>query len=184
MATPASGNAPYAFASDFLARCDIRSAAQLLSDDGVPLTAPQVLASSILTDLLAESSGEVESACLVGGRYMIDQSSTPPVNDLAALTGNAQRMLVGLVCTLTMMKLFLRRPDRAPPDYKPGEIASKRLESLEEGTAVFGTLEAQAAGVLGLTIDSPQVIEDRQSPVITGRPFFGRRNNQYPQQQN
>ncbi len=182
MSTPASGNSAYATIADFLARCDVNTVAQLLSDTKVPLTAAQVAVSATLTDLLQEASGEVEASATVGQRYRIDLNATPPINDLAALTGNSARYLAGMVCTLALGKLYDRRPSRKQEEPQSCKIAREKLLALEEGKAVFGLIENQEAGNLQITIDSPAVVQQRRGPVVIASRFFGRRSRQYPQQ--
>ncbi len=183
MSTPASGDSAYATIAQFLTRYDVRTVSQLLSDTNKPLTPAQVGASTDLTELLQECSGEVEASCTVGGRYLIDPTATPPINDLASLTGNSQKYLVGLVCTLCMGKLYDRRPDRKSEEPKSCEAARKKLEAMEEGKAVFGILENALAGTLNNSIDSPRTYDNRRTTVVLANRFFGRRVQQFPQNQ-
>ncbi len=169
MGTPLSGATPYCTAQQFVDRFDWRTAADLLSDSGTRLTLQQVLASTVLLELLQEASGLVESACMVGNRYA-------PA-DLAGLTGNSQQLLIGLTAGVAAFHLFSRRPDRKLDVPPRAQWAMEMLAKLEEGTAVFGILEVAEAGVVDHLVEQPSDVEARNMVTrIAGR-FFGRRSN-------
>ena len=181
MSTPASGATSYACIADMMIREDERTLSHLLSDTDRPLTPAQVAVSPALTALLMESSGELEASCTVGARYRIDLTATPPINDLASLTGNSQQYMIGLVCKLTLGKLFDRRPNRKSEEPQACTKAREQLLALEQGKAVFGLVENQTAGQLSNTIDTVQVFNNRRTPTSIAQRFFGRRAQQYPQ---
>lgn len=182
MSTPASGLSSYATPADFVIREDMRVVAQLLSDTDIPLTTAQVQNSPTLAALLMEASGELEASCTVGQRYLINLQADPPINDLAALTGNSRQYMIGLICKLTLGLLFDRRPERKNEEPQSVTKAREALVALEEGKEVFGLAESQMAGQLDITVDSPQVFNNRRGPVQIANRFFGRRVAQYQQQ--
>lgn len=158
--TPSSGSTPYASASDFSERYDIRTIGDLLSDLGVRLPAGQVLTSSRLTYLLMQASGQVESAAMAGKRYTTE--------DLAALTGNSKEYLKGIVCDLVIWILMGRRPTRegGVPEIVKGALEA--LELIRHGHRIFAFTETQDAGKNVIVAETP-------SPLVTqrGRPLFG-----------
>lgn len=183
MSTSATGSAPYATPANFVIKCDNRTAGQLLSDVGVPLTQPQIAASPTLLDLLAEASGLVEAACTEGGAYVINPLAVPPINDLLLIQtagGNSAALLAGIVCRLALWLMWERRPSFRQDVKLPAQAqwALDLLEQIHQGKRIFGILEHQQAGVLGITVDSPRVIEARRGPVQIARRFFGRRSQE------
>ena len=145
--TPSSGSAPYATASDFAERYDIRTIGDLLSDLGARLPSGQVLTSSRLTYLLMQASGQVEAAAMAGKRYTTD--------DLAALTGNSKEYLKGIVCDLVIWILLGRRPTRegGVPEIVKGALEA--LELIRHGQRIFGFTEVQDAGKNVIVADTP-----------------------------
>lgn len=179
MPTPASGSAPYCDNSAIQLRADYRTLAQLLSDSGTPLTQSQVTSSTLLTTILQQASGIVEASAIVGARYKIDPTTTPPRNDLATLTGNSKEMLVGLVADIALWILWNRRPRINPGEKPPGqwEQAQEMLKALRNGEMVFGFVDVQDAGNMYITTESAAVVERRQGISLEASRFFSRRNN-------
>ena len=186
MSTPASGPSYYAAISDWLIRYDWRSIAQLVSDTGIPIASPAQLIgpppNPTLTAFLMEAAGLVESACTQAGAYVIDPTSTPPINDLAILNNNSQQLLIGLVVNLAMWKLWLRRPIISGNLKMPAqcEEAVTMLDALAKGERIFGILEHQKAGQLHETTDQPPDFWNRRGLVVQARPYFGRRSTDMP----
>lgn len=120
---------------------------------------------------LARASGMVEAAATKGARY-------DPL-DLAALTGNAQAFLEGVVADLTTGILMNDlRPDPTPnltPSYLQ---ALAWLEQLAQGERVFAFAETQQAGLIADEKDTPATVCARHGVVADARRFFGRRNNE------
>ena len=178
--TPASGLAPYCSPAQMLDFVDIRTIAQLLSDGQVPISEAEALTSQRLVNILMSASGHVESACMVGSRYVINPYANPPINDLAALNGNSQMLLIQLVAGIACWLLWMRRPSFAPRIQLPGvaEIAKEMLGQLERGEAIFGTVEAQTSGVLSDYVEKTADVERRRLVEEIARPFFGTRSRE------
>ncbi len=175
MASAASGNSSYCSPGQFLFHYDVRSVCELLSDTGTPVSQDDVEADEKLTAILAEASGEVESAACLGQRYVIDETR----NDLAALTGNSAAFLAGMVAHLAMYSLWCRRPAmmmnvEPPPLFKKAE---KFLEQLRLGERVFGILEAHKAAKLEAGADTAADVEARNGLVVEAGRLFGTRVN-------
>lgn len=175
MSTPASGTTPYAQPSDMLNRYDARSLGKLLSDTGAEMDQGDIPTSTVLTALLQQASGLIESACVVGMRYNINPQASPPINDLAALTGNSQQLLIGLVCDLTYWYLWNRRPHRERKSELPAqvEMAFDWLDRLRNGEAIFGLLENIQASVVSDVYETPQTIAQRNGVVFQAERYFG-----------
>lgn len=169
MTTPLSGSSPYCTPQRFIDAYDLRTVGDLLSDTNTRLISSQILASTVLNELLMEASGWVESACMVAGRYA-------PA-DLAALTGNSAQMLAGMVAGIAMFFLWDRRPERLAKMALPAkaDMALKQIGALEQGTAIFGILEVTQAGVPNVEFVTPEDIRTRNGVVNQARNLFGNR---------
>jgi phage gp36-like protein len=187
MSTPSSGSTAYATPNDMVAYYDFRSVGELLTDDNVTqVLIPNAITgagplNTLLLKLLMAAAGLIEAACTKGGNYVINVTAIPPVNDLAALTGNSKEMLTEMNCDLTMWKLWKRRPTLAPREL-PVDVraALENLDRLEKGEWIFGILEKQAAGALSDYVETPTDVYNRNGVVFQARKIFGRRSNQYP----
>ena len=179
MSTPASGTVAYATPADMVTRYDVRSLGKLLSDNGAEMTATQVQNSAVLTTLLQQASGLIESACVVGQRYQINPTASPPINDLAALTGNSQQLLVGLVCDLAYWYVWARRPHRERKSELPAtvELAFDWLDKIRAGEAIFGILENIQASTPTDLVETPDIVVQRNGLVVQAQRFFGVRAN-------
>ena len=170
MSTPLSGTSAYATASDFTARYDARTVAQLLSDADVQITSGQVPSNASLAALLQEASGMLESACLVGQRYQ-------PA-DLSGLTGNSMQMLIGIVCGVGMYLLWCRRPEKYKDMKLPSraELALRQMDDLRDGSRIFGILEAAEANNIPTPyFTQPNDLYLRNPVSVQARRFFGNR---------
>lgn len=130
----------YATAQDLLNRYDARRVADLVSDAGSRTLAPQ--SSPVLLACLDDASGEVDAACRVAQRYT--------QADLLGLTGNANALLVRLVCDLAYGMLVARRGYTANDSavMAPREkLAFDTLESLRRGERLFSGENQADAGV-------------------------------------
>lgn len=128
----------YADNDDMIVRYDVRTLGDLLSDTGTRLTSVQVQASATLTELLLQASGELETACIAGERYLPE--------DLDALEGASEAKLVGLVCGLAMSYLIDRRPNIITTEPKQVTKAFELLNQLRQGERIFSLAESAAAG--------------------------------------
>lgn len=171
MPTPIGDTDPYATPQDVIAQCDVRTLGDFLSDTGDRLTPDEVADSDLLWSLLAQASGEVESALMVGGKYTLA--------DLQALTGNSRQLLVNIVVGLALENVFDRRPDRQQPQVhgRKVERARERLQQLRQGERIFALQEQADAGRPDHEVETPAVVEARNLNTFIGRRFFGRRSN-------
>ncbi len=176
--TPNSSLTAYATPADLFLLYDIRTIADLASDDGTRLggspnpNSATVAASPRILRLLLVNSGRLEASCVKGQRYM-------PI-DLAALVaegGGSGAYLIQIVCALTMGDLFRRRPDLGKPDERTDE-AEAALQALADGEQIFAFVETEAAGVMANNLNTPQDVQDRYLTTVQNHRLFGRRNNQ------
>lgn len=148
--TPLTGSA-YATAADMVARYDVRTLGDLLSDnEQVRLTPSQVAASTILATLLSEASGEVEGVAF--GRRVYEPA------DFAALTDNALAKLAGIVCAITLQKLMARRPSRVKELPTQAALALEEFEKLRNGDRIFAFAETADAGKDMVTITNDSMV--------------------------
>jgi len=183
--TPSSGTSAYATPQDMVTRYDFRTIGELLIDDeDTTISDPSLITTvggtyyNALVTLLEDASGLIESACTAAGNYVINTSSSPVRNDLAALTGNSQNMLKRMVCALTIEYLWRRRPRRDIGKYTVEiEEARENLEKIRNGAWIFGILEHQAAGQMNDLVELASDVYNRQGPVEEMSRYFGQRNN-------
>lgn len=128
-----------------------------------------VATSTRLKTLLMESSGELEAAAFLGGKY------TPA--DLQALTGNMAQWIARIVADLTAPKVLARRFVEFPDFEKRLERAEKVLEALANGETIFGLQEVIDAGVMGHYQEVPSDVEARNMITLQASRYFGTRAN-------
>ncbi len=135
--TPASGSAPYCTPAEFFAYIDVRLLGDLVRDDGARLNVAGLSIDAIVATHLTAASGELESACVKGGRYA-------PA-DLKNLAGNGHALLARLVAQLAFGSILARRgyPAETPAPVKD---ARDLLALLGAGEAVLPFVETEAAG--------------------------------------
>ena len=137
--TPNSSTSPYITGDDVAARVDSRLVGQLLADDGTTVPASSFDANPTLVALMADASGELESACLDGERYA--------PGDLLDLNGNSLAYMKRILVALTAGYLYQRRgqvDDRVTAQF---EWAQDMLGKLRNGDQVFAFVEDESAGV-------------------------------------
>lgn len=143
---------PYCTVAFFLERYDVRTVAQYLSDNNVPLTPIEITTSPAMLALLQEASGIVEAFVLKGTRYSVADlqllanlavDGSPKANPL-----NTTEMLYGIVAGITMFLVWERRPLRYAQHPMPmrSELAWEQVKALGEGAQIFGLLETAQAG--------------------------------------
>lgn len=148
--TPLTGSA-YATATDMIARYDVRTLGDLLSDnENVRLTSAQVLASTTLATLLSEASGEVEGVAFARRVYEPD--------DFAALTDNGLAKLAGVICAVCLQKCMARRPSRVKELPQQMVLALADLERLRLGDHIFAFSETADAGAEVITVTNDQMV--------------------------
>jgi len=139
----------YATPNDMLNRFDANVLGDLLPDNGVQENTTQIGTDAKLAAILATASGEVESACLAGGMYLI--------TDLQGLADNAQALLIDLVCSVAMCRLLRRRPSDSFDELRSSicQEARQQINELRQGKAVFGNTkdatDGQVADTTGIT---------------------------------
>lgn len=163
--TPDSASSSYCTGDEFLARYDQRIVADMLGDDGNPVSTVGLSTNTRLVMLLKQASGRLEASCAMGERYR-------PA-DLQALTGNAHEFLAGLVADLAYGLVMSRRGmfEEAPPRVKDAEATLARLS---EGALIFPTIQAEQAGhVSNRQITTAQ--RDALGLISGNDRYFGRR---------
>jgi hypothetical protein len=168
--TPNSSTVAYATPAEFIALKDFRIVGQLVRDDNTAATPTELLTDSRLALALLVASGEVEMACVEGGRYA--------PSDLIALATTASAgaaILQGIVTAIAYQWLRARRGVNEPalPEYTD---ALALLEKLRNGQAIFPFLEAEAAG-LPKTVKLTQQDFLNQNLVSNNYRIFGLRQN-------
>jgi len=129
--------AAYATAADLIARHDTNLIGELIKDDGEPATRAEITASTVLSALLTDASGQVEAAMLCGNRYSPER--------LADLEGNSQGLLKKIVCLITLSELLNRRPGRHIEMAKLyDEQGRAYLEDLRTGKNLFNLTDTDA----------------------------------------
>lgn len=167
--TPLSQASPgYLTVAGFLLRCDQRTVADLVSDDGTPVDTSTLASNEKLIAALVDASGLVEGSAMHGGRY------TP--SDLAALTGVAAGRLFRLITEIAVRYLYERRPDKGPAP-EMSKLAEEDLKLLRSGESVFGTVETFAAQSMDHEVETARRVEDRNGVSFMARRLFGRRSN-------
>lgn len=169
MPTPVSSATSYCSAADFFKYVDVRMIRDLIRDDGTRANQQDALSDANLTEALLSASGEVESACLVGNKYL--------PTDLAALTGASQALLRKTVAWLAAGSILERRL-YADRDFPPGvEKAELRLKDLREGVRIFGLQEVMDAGNSNTTFLTESDLETQNFATFQADRFFGIRSN-------
>lgn len=176
MSTPVSNSTPYVTAAQFLQRFDVRVVEDLVTDGKHRPTITELLDSSNLFGAklyaaLQDASGDIEAACLVGGRYV-------PA-DLAALTGNQAALLKRLVSTLAMDYLAQRRCDPTHQVSVQVQQTKNFLDALAGGDRIFGLQEVIDASHAEIEVDLDTDVEARNMTTYIAERFFGRRGNRY-----
>ena len=165
--------AVYATWENVINRFDKRLIRDLCSDDGQPIDEDDLDTNEILTKAITGASGEVESAVMVGEFYSPDQ--------LAALTGNSQELLIDLTCELTFLRLIRRRGEKYSEDYKDmRKSVMDWLERLRKGQNVFNVAANIQSGTVAVTgpttiaIEQLNLMRDR-----VGTAYYPRRRMPY-----
>lgn len=136
MSTPISNSTSYVTPANSLLYVDKRLIGDLITDTGNRDTDPA--SSATWQALLDAGAGEMETACLVGGRY--------EPTDLAALTGVMATKRDQLNTWLGCKQAFFRRQPMM--DIPPFIIAANDLlEQLRKGERIFGLVEVQEANL-------------------------------------
>ena len=95
-------------AEQFVDHFDERDIRDLLSDDGDPF-AGDLATSDRLTHILESASGNLLAAASAGANYT--------EAELSGLEGNAQALMVEIVCTLAVVRLHRRRTNKLADEH-------------------------------------------------------------------
>src|SRR5215475_11301986 len=163
---------PYLSPADFLKFADVRIIGDLCSDTGTRVTASALLTDPNLNAALQAASGRLEAACLKSSRYT-------PADLLVLSTSNSGYLLREIIAGITKGILYRRRPERKlppPPEY---EEATKYLDELGGGAAIFGLQGVMDAGVISHEVERPDEVEARNMTTRQAEHYFGRRSNRW-----
>ena len=151
----------YATSADLLDFVDARTVGDLLSDTGDPVTTVGIASDTTLPVLLQAASGQVEAACGTSDLYT-------PVQ-LAALTGNSQSLLKQLVCTLALVALVRRRPEKYGSKHWQNirKETEEYLDRLRDGQRLFDDPSKREAGLP--TIDGPSAMTYQYMNMLPSR---------------
>ena len=154
-ATPVTTTVSYCSPQQALLFHDYEQIADLLRDgDDARPSRGGVLGSGMFAQLLLAASGKLESACLRGQRYNVEDllafSAKAAADSIAAgvpVYNAGWALLQKLVADLMFWELTQRRqPASANPDRVPGaKEALATLEALKTGERIFPFLETQLA---------------------------------------
>ncbi len=156
-------------AAEFLKRVDARTVGDLVSDSGTRVASADLGSDGNLAACLLDATGELESACLVGGRYL--------PSELASITGAGLAYMRRILTWLTIVKLYERRPDMEMKLPAIAEKAELALEQLTLGQRIFSFTEVMEAGVVTTRTETPQDVEARNGSVVIAQRYFGTRSN-------
>ena len=151
--------ASYATPSDMADRFDVRTLRDLASDTGEAVA--DVAGDDHILVALADASGRVDAAVLIGGLY-----TTTQLGDLA---GNSLALLKRLVCDLAMAYMIGRRPERYGSEALKAihDASEDYLERLRRGERLFDVAAAIAAGLP--EIDGPSIVQYNRLNLIPDR---------------
>ncbi len=170
--TPLSSTTTYCTAARFLVRVDWRTVADLISDTGERVeSAEAVKLHPNLTAALRAASGELETAVMVGGRYIPEDLRE--IADDSPST-NATELLADIVAGLALRRIFRRRPNDRPMPGLAAE-AGEWLEKAMSGQRIFATQESSDAGVVDSVTETATVIGRRQMVTRQAARYFSRR---------
>lgn len=147
---------------------DARTVAQLGSDTGTKLVLsdPPVTGddtAGIITNAIERASGEVAMFARRGGRYDADR--------LTALATADDWSLKGLVATLAMRNLHLRRSGDMPPALAEAVTrAGDLLTALGAGEVIFADASSEEAGKADVVVLSSGV--RGRLRLVSDEPFF------------
>lgn len=164
--TPVSNASSYCAVASFLLRYDAREVGDLCGDRGVQVSESALATNAKLLQALKDASGDLESACLVAGKY------TP--TDLAALTGVAAEFRDRIISDLAAQYLRDRRfyeGERQPSERY--SRAQEKLQLLRNGERIFGLQEVMDAGHPTTGFRTEATIERTNLASYQANRFFG-----------
>ena len=121
---------PYATGADLVLRFDHDLVGDLATDDRETQTRANVIDHPVVLMALLEAEGQINAALRYGNKYK--------AGDLEGLTGSGLEYLKGLVCDLTMSRLFNRRPESCPENADAiRDRAMLLIDKLRGGENIF-----------------------------------------------
>ena len=124
--------------ADLIARKDVRTIADLISDSGSPVAESAVQNHPRVIEALEDAEGEVVAKLAAFGRYSVES--------LNELTGSARKFLVRIITELAMVNLIGRRPDLSLEDMERHNAIHKYwLEALQDGHAILANEDADTS---------------------------------------
>lgn len=146
----------FATPTDFTTCYDFRLIGDLITDelDAVEdLTVEEVQANAKVQAVLNQSSGEIVTNLIVGGRYT--------EADLTGLSGYSRDHLIRINCDIAMGLLIQRRPNKINQEVAASitDQARKHILAMRKGENVFGIPEIVEAGNLTILNQTPTSIE-------------------------
>jgi len=166
---PASNTSPIrATVSDLLSFYDERTIRELLTDSEVAITGDLTL-NARLASMLRSSTGRLESACYVSGNY------TP--EELSNLADNAQALAAEIICSLVMVTLMRRRPERYPVEtikmmHDDSEAYIQQLRNGERLFEINANRTHEEAGKEKISWPTIEQINDRNAITRRTKHFY------------
>lgn len=165
--------ASLATADDMIARYDSRILGDLCSSNKVQIPEDELSTNSVMTTALSTATGRIKSTVLRAKRYTIEE--------LEALTGDAQDFLKDLVCRAAILSLYRRKGyanDKVRDEIQ--KIHEADMESLRKGDDVFDISRAQVAGIPEVKAYSRLEINNKWGLFVDqARPRFYPRRRSY-----
>ncbi len=166
--TPLSSATTYLPQTQILSFYDARQWGDLTLDNNTRESSTNVLTDLYIAQWLLSASGQVEAACLVGGKY------TP--TDLNSLTGASQAFLWKLVADLAFYFGTQRRKPSAPTT-EAYVAAMENLERLRLGERIFGLQEQANAGLPNTTTRTAAALQASGLASQQAAGYFGTRGS-------
>lgn len=162
--------ASYCTPAQMLERKDAREIGDLVSDSNTQVSDVALLTDDNLLTALADASGDIEAALLVGGRYSVE--------DLENLTGNSANYLQRICAEIAMYYLLVRRPQTNADLFDHYDRVRERyLKTLKSGAEIFPLPETISA--TQPSVDGPTTQDYHDLNMIRDRVlrYFPRRHN-------
>jgi hypothetical protein len=167
-------NIAYCAGNDLKPFIDKRWLAQLISDAGAPVGGDPFADSVVLPSLILAAGGEVESACLVGGKYTPD--------DLNNLLANSKQLLIRIIAGLVVKQGRERRmyvEDEKRQNLPIARFAQTQLDLIRKGERIFSVAAVQDARTMSSRDESLPARVVRDGITERNHRYFGRRG--YPE---
>jgi hypothetical protein len=177
MATSVSNLSSLITIDDFLNRVDGRFVQDYCQDNNIrdglaSVRTAGTPANLLIMKLLQGASGELEGACLVGGKYH-------PIDLATTLQGNSKEYMLDILAGLGIGRMLRRRVRVGQALPEAVTEARELLKALREGESIFALQENMDAGDPSASPFDQNYINQRQPATATSmRRFFGLRTNE------